>query len=35
MEAGTFVDDRGPEEQSEVQKRMSDASNAGGNWWRP
>lgn len=27
MAAGTFVDDRAPEQQSEVQKRLSDASN--------
>ena len=31
MKAGTFVDDTAPEEQSEVQKRLSDASNRHGN----
>lgn len=31
MQEGMFLDDRGPECQSEVQKRLSDASNSGGN----
>lgn len=31
IDRGMFRDDRGPEAQSDVQKRLSDASNEGGN----